>query len=103
MGVKYNAKKQVNLCFYEFYTRNEIVFTIIPQYLRPARWTAEFNNLRDLLEEKTIIKPIIIGDLNSRIGKLDQEINEIYKELFAAGTEVRNQKTLILIRKVDNY
>ncbi|XP_075160593.1 uncharacterized protein LOC142233513 [Haematobia irritans] len=45
-----------------------------------------------LFEENIIINPIIIGDLNARIGEYCQHLNEIYEELFDAGLEERKSK-----------
>lgn len=69
-------------------------FNIVPIYLRDAAWKDEFNNLNDILKESDLTNPIIIGDFNARIGLLQQEIEDICKANFSAGTEDRKSKDL---------
>lgn len=76
-----------------------IIFTIIPQYIRSGDWTYTLNQLEALMNENTIINPILIGDLNVRIGNLQQIVdNELLQE-FYAWKPTRKSKDLIFNSK----
>lgn len=64
--------------------------TLIPLYLRGVDCNAEFNTVKHFFEENNVANPIIIGDLNIRIGNLQQYIDDIYRQLFKAGMDLRN-------------
>lgn len=64
-------------------------FTIIPAYLRGANWGNEFEDLVNALLENEIINPIIMGDLNVRIGEEQQYLDEILENSFKAGLSGR--------------
>lgn len=51
---------------------------IIPVYLRGENWTADFNELKSIFEDKNIKNPIVLGDMNVRIGEEQQDIDEAY-------------------------
>ncbi|XP_059221291.1 uncharacterized protein LOC131998395 [Stomoxys calcitrans] len=71
---------------------NGLKFNIIPMYMRLQTWKEEFLKIDSILRECSIENPIIIGDLNVRIGSLQKNIDEIFKETFHAGLEERRSK-----------
>lgn len=77
--------KQAVLCI------NNTKITFVPLYLRGSNWLEEFNIVKIFFEESHIINPVIIGDLNIRVGNIQQDINDLYKEVFKAGKE-ENQR-----------
>lgn len=74
------------------------IFTIIPLYLRSANWEKEFGDVRRLFVEKNIVNPLIIGDLNIRIGETQQIYEGICYTTFKCGQSVRRSKD----KTVDN-
>lgn len=67
-----------------------VEFNLIPLYMRSAAWNDEFNNLEVLLKEYDLINPIVIGDLNIRIGLLQKTI------------ETQNQKPIMAVKQDRN-
>lgn len=90
MGLMHRIITYGNVHTYQFFMQTGTVFTVVPQYWRPAQCTN--NNMCRLFEENNITNPILIGDLNARIGEITQELNEVYQELFVAGLETRKSK-----------
>lgn len=86
IGVK-NTIKSKNIS-YNFLNTNEFVylamqvnqlkFSIIPIYLRGEHWNVDFQELKTLLRDVEIANPILIGDHNVRIGREQQEIDDVY-------------------------
>lgn len=84
IGVKSNLKN--NNFRYSFQRKNEIdivelkienqTVTIVPLYIRANDWITTFYKLEKLFTEDDIKNPIIIGDLNVRIGNYQQVLDE---------------------------
>uniref|UniRef100_A0A1A9UMI1 Endo/exonuclease/phosphatase domain-containing protein n=1 Tax=Glossina austeni TaxID=7395 RepID=A0A1A9UMI1_GLOAU len=56
---------------------NTLTITFIPLYMRGANWNEHFNKLEKCLKQETVINPIIMGDLNIRIGELRPEFQKV--------------------------
>lgn len=69
--------------------------TFIPLYLRGCNWQNEFNIVKNFFEENHITNPLIIGDLNIRIGSIQQNVDDFHMEMFKSGREVRRSKDVI--------
>lgn len=50
------------------------VFNIMPVYLRSENWRASFLNLKEYIVNNSFPNLIVIGDVNIRLGELQQEI-----------------------------
>lgn len=98
IGITYEIKEEDDILLIKINTKNT-TFTIIPRYLRPATWQNEFNKLKQSFDEINYINPIVIGDFNVRIGELNQEIVEVYNELFEAGFEIRRSRDKVVNAK----
>lgn len=91
LGVRYELKKEAEINLLKIQTHNTL-FTLVPLYLRPASWRTSFNMVRQIFEECSISNPLVIGDLNARIGEFNQEIVDIYNESFSSGYKIRKSK-----------
>ncbi|XP_075170471.1 uncharacterized protein LOC142242833 [Haematobia irritans] len=69
-----------------------IHFNIIPIYMRVPTWKEQLLELDSVLREIDVKNPIIIGDLNVRIGSMQKNIDDVFKETFYAGLEKRRSK-----------
>lgn len=78
-------------------------FTLVPTYLRGENWNSEFHQVKNFFEEVEILNPIIMGDLNIRIGEHTQEIDEVANEVFRAGIEERKSKDKIANSKGETF
>ncbi|KAI9585544.1 uncharacterized protein LOC119632789 [Glossina fuscipes] len=57
---------------------NTLTITLIPLYMRGANWDEHFNKLEKCLKgPPTVTNPIIMGDLNIRIGELTPKFQKI--------------------------
>ncbi|XP_037961125.1 uncharacterized protein LOC119690188 [Teleopsis dalmanni] len=65
---------------------------IVPLYIRSAIWSDEFSKLETIFMENEIKNLIVIGDLNVRIGKMQNYLEEEYIANFTAGFEERKSK-----------
>lgn len=87
---------------YEFDTRSSVksiklIFghqklTLIPLYIRGANWENEFTVLKKHMEDTEVLNPILVGDVNIRIGELQQSISRWQEQYFSAGKNVRRSK-----------
>ena len=73
--------------------------TIIPLYIRANDWVNTLTNLEKLLTEKDIQNPVIIGDMNVRIGNIEQVLDEHTAIYFKSGTASRKSRDLIINTK----
>lgn len=73
---------------------NGIIFTVVPAYIRGANWRDEFALVRNYFLDKDIVNPMLIGDLNVRIGELQQNLDDVIKSSFAAGMGIRRSNDL---------
>lgn len=78
---------------------NSSIINLIPLYMRSAVWNDEFKNINLLFTENNIVNPVIIGDLNVRIGLLQREIDDLIQTNFPAGTEERKSKDIFINEK----
>lgn len=100
MAVKRNIKED-NIQ-YQFVKRNsvlsiEILFsdqqlTLIPLYIRSADWDNEFSILTKYMYDYEIINPLLMGDVNVRLGELQQYISPIHGDRFTVGKLERKSK-----------
>lgn len=100
-GVMLAINKNVNQrnIRYDFQTRNSVLsiivscgyqkMTIVPLYIRSADWENEFSVLKRSMYDFEIDNLILLGDVNVRIGELQQVISPIHEEVFAAGYKER--------------
>lgn len=70
--------------------RTEIL--IFPLYIRGAEWDSDFGMVEKHFLEFSPTNAIIIGDLNARIGYIQQEIDEEYLSAFYAYTGQRKSE-----------
>lgn len=71
---------------------NSIKFKIIPVYIRGADWHNEFTVLKNYFINNAVDNIILVGDMNVRLGRLQQELEDFHKSSFTAGLEERNSK-----------
>lgn len=100
IGVKRSLTKY-NIS-YHFHSTNEVqclhiktaysTLRIIPLYLRSANWSNDYSIVKNFVEQSDCDNYILIGDLNIRIGNLQQDIAPLYRELFPAGKAIRKSK-----------
>lgn len=100
-GIMLGVKKSigVNDIRYEFMSRDgncgvyisigHKKILILPLYLRSANWNQDFTAVKTLVEETECENLILVGDLNIRIGEMQQDIVSVYRDSFPAGTEIR--------------
>ncbi|XP_075150635.1 uncharacterized protein LOC142224734 [Haematobia irritans] len=70
--------------------------TLIPIYMRPAVWENIYENIKSILTKNRFVNPIIIGDLNIRIGNLQVHIEDEMKHEFVSGLEERKSKDAVI-------
>lgn len=71
--------------------------------MRSATWNEDFQKLDLFLKENYIENPIVIGDLNIRIGNMQIEIEEDQKSTFYAGLEERKSKDVEINTRGKNF
>lgn len=76
-------------------TLNDTVITILPMYIRGVEWDSDFKAVENLFMEESPVNPIIIGDLNVRIGDHQQHLEERFLSTFHAHTGPRKSKDKI--------
>lgn len=81
----------------------EQVYTLIPQYLRPSTWDHDFRKLSQIFQTADISNQIVIGDLNARIGEVNQSIGDIYRKKFYSGYDLRKSKDKIVNQKGSKF
>ncbi|XP_059226649.1 uncharacterized protein LOC131998381, partial [Stomoxys calcitrans] len=84
-----------NMCVICIKTQNT-AFTIIPIYMRSAMWEETYEIVKNVTRHSEVVNPIVIGDLNVRIGNMQILLDEVYKEEFSAGFEKRKSKDIII-------
>lgn len=99
-GVKKDLKRKNINC--QFKTENDINYIILktlnktinimPLYLRAASWKEDYDTVYNFLINEDVENLIIIGDLNIRIGTLQQPLDDFIKSSFKAGFDLRNSK-----------
>lgn len=90
-GLKCSVLEQGSFNIYQI-SLGDISFSLIPLYIRGSNWREEFNLVYHVFAVKTIYNPIIIGDLNIRIGEMQQHVDEYIKNSFLSGFKVRKSK-----------
>ncbi|XP_075163172.1 uncharacterized protein LOC142235800 [Haematobia irritans] len=90
-NVRYKIKSingfiAVEICLGEFNA------FIVPLYLRSANWAKDFENVKQLLDITKHESVALIGDINIRIGELQQEIIPLFMEKFPSGLARRSSK-----------
>lgn len=96
LGIK-KSLKNLNL-YYELVTAYQINalcikvnnkrITLLPLYLRSANWEQDFSLVKQFMNEMAGENPILIGDMNIRIGELQQDIS-MHQDTFLTATEIR--------------
>lgn len=76
-------------------TKN-LLLTVIPLYLKSSNWENEFTELKSLFLAKNLLNPILIGDMNVRIGEWQQIMDTDAWNLFKAGCSLRKSKDKVL-------
>ncbi|XP_037930453.1 uncharacterized protein LOC119665239, partial [Teleopsis dalmanni] len=66
-----------------------------PLYLNCNDWENNFQQLANHLVEENVENTILIGDLNVRIGNIQQNIEEIFLNEFKSGVECRQSKDVV--------
>lgn len=97
-GVKHDFKKCVNTNLMLIKT-STAEFTIIPAYLRGVNWERDFEELKLTMQMNYVVNPIIMGDLNIRIGEEQQLLDENLMTAFPAILQTRQSKDKILNSK----
>ncbi|XP_075163988.1 uncharacterized protein LOC142236632 [Haematobia irritans] len=87
-GLRYQFFSNEEFCGAYFQTEN-LSFMVLPLYIRSADWRQEFERAKVFFEEKKCENIILIGDINVRIGDLQQDIVELYLNYFRAYTGMR--------------
>lgn len=67
-------------------------FNIVPLYIRGADWKKEFSVVKNMFVENNVINPIVIGDINARIGEEEQVLEECHRAAFKSGTGQRKSR-----------
>lgn len=101
-GIKKDLRKK-NIS-YELSIKEEIelikikssnkTINIIPLYLRAATWNEDFEDVRRFLINEDVENMILMGDLNIRIGNLQQPMDEFTKSTFRSGFDTRKSRDL---------
>lgn len=78
-------------------------FSLFPTYIRGEAWNGEFSIIKSFFSENEVENPIVMGDLNIRIGERQQPIDEVVKEVFTAGLEIRSSKDTTSNNKGDTF
>lgn len=78
LGIAHSFKKIQNTDVIDVKINNSTI-NIIPMYIRSSYWQNEFNEIKEFFRENETIVPIVIGDLNARIGELQQDIQDIHR------------------------
>lgn len=90
-GVKHTFKSDRGIDFVKINLKS-MEFSLIPLYLRAATWNDDFRTLEVFCKESDLVNPIVMGDLNVRIGQLQNNIDEAINATFAAGMAERKSK-----------
>lgn len=90
-GISHSFKTCVNVNLIQIRTRTT-EFTILPVYLRGSNWDRDFEDLKMCMQFNNVVNPIIMGDLNVRIGEEQQILDENILANFPAGLELRQSK-----------
>lgn len=91
IGIKHTFRTENNLNIIHIQTPTN-TFIVIPAYIRQEHWTNEFNNITEIVSRTTESRIILAGDMNIRIGKLQQNLEDCLESEFVAGTESRKSK-----------
>ncbi|XP_075157635.1 uncharacterized protein LOC142230902 [Haematobia irritans] len=67
-------------------------FTFIPVYIRGENWKNEFEKIKEVFQCVNYARIILAGDMNIRIGELQQNISEEMEIEFTAGKDYRKSK-----------
>lgn len=82
---------------------SETSFTFVPVYIRGENWTDEFQKLKEIFEGISDDPIILAGDMNVRIGKLQQNLDTYFETEFTAGMETRMSKDPIVNTKGKHF
>lgn len=75
------------------------VINILPLYLRTSTWNEDLEATRSFLINKDLENLVIIGDLNVRIGNLQQPLDEFFMSKFKAGLHTRTSQDAVINSK----
>lgn len=82
---------------------NSLCFNIIPLYMRSAKWDEDFARINTLFNENDLKNPIVIGDLNVRIGSLQNNVNDIFNTNANIVNEERRSKDKVVNARGRNF
>lgn len=108
-GLKYEFVSGGSIKILKILMQN-VMFNIIPVYIRGADWDSEFRRLKSFVADNEINNPVFIGDMNVRIGENQQDITAINRSNFISGLIRRksrdkevNSKGRKLLEFCDDY
>ena len=97
-GIRYNFEYLSDLNIINLKT-NTLDLKILPLYFNCNNWVRDFQNLTSYCNENDTTNLVILGDLNIRIGSVQQNIEEMFAEEFQAGMSIRQSKEKVLNSK----
>lgn len=101
-GVDYSFVKENHLNMIKISTL-ESCFTFVPVYIRGENWACDFEAMREIFEKIDDGHIILAGDVNVRIGNLQQNLESGLETEFTAGMETRRSKDSIVNAKGKQY
>lgn len=90
-GIRFNYDVRGETVIIQIKNRSEAI-EIYPLYIRGANWTHEFSTVRDYFDQNEVQRAIIMGDINVRIGGINQILSDSDRQLFLNGFDQRNSK-----------
>lgn len=99
-GVKKDLKTRNIKCYFKTEEEIDVIvikiqnteMNVIPLYLRAATWNADFEAVKNFFTNKVLVNPIIIGDLNIRIGNIQQYLDDFIRVSFKSGLPERSSR-----------
>lgn len=103
LGITYSFETMETFDIITLKDSHSCTFTLLPLYIRGESWHQEFDEFRDFVTNSTLVNPILLGDLNIRIGEHQQFMDTIFTETFSAGLNVRKSKDKIINNKGNTF
>lgn len=77
----------------------ETSFVFVPVYIRGEKWSSEFEVVKEVFKNLSESNIILAGDMNVRIGNLQQNHENCLLKEFTAGKEIRQSKDFVVNSK----